>query len=63
MVSAAKHANFPKMPDLTMIRDLTAEIRHEWTIGERHYRARMALLLQERLVSRLSCDAPVASAS
>jgi hypothetical protein len=51
------------MPNHTTIRNRTAEIRHGWTVGERHHRARLAMLLQERLLSDVSCGAPEAKAS
>jgi hypothetical protein len=36
-------------PNTKMIRSQTAEIRHGWSVGERHHRARLAMLLQHRL--------------
>ncbi len=36
-------------PTTKAIRSLTREIRNNWTVGERHYRARLAMLLQYRL--------------
>ena len=36
--------------NIKVIRNLTAEIRHGWSVGERHHRARLAMLLQHRLL-------------
>lgn len=50
MVSAV---TFPKCkPSRLAIRDQTMAIRDEWTVGERHHRARLALLLQSRLFAK-----------
>jgi hypothetical protein len=40
------------IPNRAKIRNLTAEIREEWTLGQRHNRARLAILLQYQLLLR-----------
>ncbi|HEY2883051.1 MAG TPA: hypothetical protein VGJ15_11470 [Pirellulales bacterium] len=37
------------------IREETADIRSRWSIGQRHYRARLALELQHRLFCEAVC--------
>ena len=44
------NAGSSRNPSRMAIRNLSSEIRDHWTIGERHHRARLALLLQYRLI-------------
>jgi hypothetical protein len=62
MVTAAKTHSMPQ-PSHTSIRNLTAEIRSGWTLGERHHRARLALLLQHRLLAEIPRNDLVEKAS
>jgi hypothetical protein len=56
MVAATiQNKTYGEMPGRKAIRNLTAEIRHGWTVGERHYRARLALALQYHLATELRC--------
>ncbi len=63
MVSAANNHSMPRLPSGAAIRNMTAEIRTSWSLGERHHRARLAMRQQERLLQEILCDGAMQKAS
>lgn len=56
MVSAARGRSLTReLPSRAVIQNQTSEIRQHWSVGERHHRARLALLLQHRLLLDSCC--------
>lgn len=58
MVAATKTGSrLTRNPNKDLIRDMTADIRAGWSIGQRHHRARLALNFQRRLFGDFVCTA------